>query len=284
MDRSQTTVVVWNRHLASETVGSHGVESLEELVSQFPLLAQACTDAEFEYNHASRDVKDVLLRMKELGTKVPALIQALLEENEVMMRDVDLLFQTKAKLEAGILKRARELYPVWLRANAALAAQIPPQPEILRTVQGVPHSAAMLKGLIDGYADLIKALEDKSSLLEGAKKAQRDNDRAADRLNKRFYKMAKAISIPDSALYDALKDIPTEPSTPKPKPVEIATVSQGGDGGMQVLVAFEPGGGKHATTLQVQWMVEGVDEDFAHAAPLAEEGRLASGPARLRDR
>jgi hypothetical protein len=140
----------------------------------------------------------------------------------------------------------------------------------------------MLKGLIDGYAHLIVVLENKGALVEAAKDAQRENDRAADRLNKRFYQIAKAGNDPGSPLHEALKGIPTEPSTPPPTPIEIAMVTQGGDDGLQVLVTVESGGGKHATTKLVQWMVEGVDEDFTHTVPLsAKEGSAGWVPVAL---
>ena len=58
----------------------------------------------------------------------------------------------------------------------------------------------------------------------------------------------KASYDPGSEIYEALNDIPTEPSTPAPDPVEINTVVQGGEGGLQVLVSYVPGGGEHATT------------------------------------
>lgn len=80
-----------------------------------------------------------------------------------------------------------------------------------------------------------------------------------------------------SEIYDALAGIPTEPSTPAPEVIEIDTVTQGGDEGVQVLVAYVPGGGQHATTKKVKWKVDGVDTDFVNEAPLDASGN-ALGP------
>ncbi len=79
----------------------------------------------------------------------------------------------------------------------------------------------------------------------------------------------------DEAL--ALEQIPTEQGTPVPDVIDIDTVLQGGDDGLHVLVHYEPGGGDHATTREIQWMVEGVDVDFTHTAPLDASGN-ALGP------
>ena len=54
-------------------------------------------------------------------------------------------------------------------------------------------------------------------------------------------------------------------------------MTQGGEGGAQVLVSYVQGGGDHATTKQVQFMVVGTDADFAHTAPLDASGN-ALGP------
>jgi hypothetical protein len=70
--------------------------------------------------------------------------------------------------------------------------------------------------------------------------------------------------------------VPTEEGTPAPDTIEIATVTQGGDGGLQVLVAYVPGGGDHATTKLVKWQV-GSETDFPHSAPLDASGN-ALGP------
>jgi len=98
-----------------------------------------------------------------------------------------------------------------------------------------------------------------------------------DRLNKRWYKIAKAQSDPGSDLHEALRSITTEPRRSVPVPVEIHAVTQGGDGGLQVLVTYEPGGGAHATTKVVRWQVMGQDAGFPHSAPL-EPGGNALGP------
>ena len=62
-----------------------------------------------------------------------------------------------------------------------------------------------------------------------------------------------------------------------PDTIEINTVSQGGDSGLEVLVAYVPGGGAHATTKLIKWQVVGVDADFSNSASLDASGN-AIGP------
>lgn len=120
-------------------------------------------------------------------------------------------------------------------------------------------------------------LEDKEEILNAAREALRAHDRTTDGLNKRWYRTVKTGTELSPALETALEGIPTEAGTAAPEPIEISTVTQGGEAGLQVLVAYVPGGGDHATTRTLQWMVVGTDVDFVHSAPL-DAGGNAIGP------
>lgn len=275
--RAQETLPVWTQYLPAFQVAGQGTAELSALIDGFEPLVQQRTDAQDDYDAAFRTVQDALLRMKSLGTKVPAIIEAQLDENAGIMKDVDDLYATATRSEGTILKRLRELLPVWTRANAVLAAQPPAQAAIIRTVGGISYTVATAKALLDGYTELVKTMKDKEELLDRKRAELRAHDRATDQLNKRWYKAVKASNDPGSAVYEALEGITTEPATPAPETIEINTVTQGGDGGLQVLVAYMPGGGAHATTKLVKWQVVGVDAGFDHSAPLDPSGN-ALGP------
>jgi hypothetical protein len=136
---------------------------------------------------------------------------------------------------------------------------------------------AAATALFNDYTELLVTAKKKQDALDVSREALRAHDRTCDLLNKRFYKIAKATADEDSALERALEGITTEPGTPAPETIEIATVTQGGEGGLQALVAFVPGGGDHATTKVVKWKVQGVDADFTHSVPLDASGN-ALGP------
>ncbi len=59
--------------------------------------------------------------------------------------------------------------------------------------------------------------------------------------------------------------------------VDIDSVTQGGEDGLQALVDWAPGGGEHATTSNLRWKVEGVDADFTNSVPFDRAGN-AIGP------
>jgi len=277
LDRSQKTLPVWQTYLDTLKIGTQGPDALEGFIDGFEPLVQARVAAQDVYDEAFRNVQASLLKMKLLGTKVPVLIGGHLDENERLMKDLRDLFGESPRTEDTILKRTRELYPIWERANVAMAALSPAQPPIARAIQGVAHTSAMYKALLDGYTDLIKVLEDKEELLNVAREALRAHNREADRLNKRWYRVVKTGMELSPALAAALEGIPTEPSTPEPEPIEIATVTQGGEEGREALTAYVIGGGAHATLRELQYTLPGDPEPFTHNVPLVAAGN-ALGP------
>ncbi len=270
--RAQESLPVWKHHVPELTIGVQGVAALKGYIDQFEPVLQKRTEAQDDYDHAYRTVQDTLAKMKLLGTRVPKMIEAQLEENRQLMRDLQVLYRTTMRGEATILKRARELYSVWLRADAAMAALTPPQPPITRVIQGVAYGVTSLLAMLDGYTLMIKAVSDTRDALDTVRRDLRDLDEATDQLNKRWYMCVKAAHDEGSAVFHALEGITTEPTTPAPKIIEIKGVVQGGERGMEVLVDYLPGGGDHATRKEIKWMVVNVDEDFIHSAPLEEQG------------
>lgn len=275
--RAQETLPVWTQYVPSLKIGTQGSTELAALIDGFEPLVQARTTAQDTYDAAYRTGQDALLRMKMLGTKVPQIIEGQLDDQSAIRKDLDDLYRNTPRAEGSILKRLRDLLPVWERANTALAALTPAQPAITRTVGGTVYTAAAARTLLDGYTNLVKTMKDKEELLDAARAALREHDRAVDQLNKRWYKVVKASHDEGSDVYEALAGITTEPGTPPPEVVEIDTVVQGGEEGLQVLVNYLPGGGAHATTKLVKWQVVGVDPGFDHSAPLDASGN-ALGP------
>ena len=276
-NRAQLTRAAWEQHVPALKIGTDGFADLEDFIAEFEPLVQERTLAQDAQDAAFRAIQGALLKLKVLGTKIPAIIDGQLSEDEGLMKDLNDLYGTKPVTEASILKRARMLYPVWVRANTALAALPTPQPAITRIIQGVAFTAAMLKTLLDGYTDLVATNHNKLQKLDEKRTALRTLDRRVDQLNKRWYRVVKASYDPGTPPYEALKNIPTEPGTPLPETVEIDTVTQGGEDGLQVLVSYVPGGGDHATTKKIKWQVEGTDATFTNEAPLDPSGN-ALGP------
>lgn len=275
-ERAQATLPVWREHTPALKITLKGPDELEDHIDEFEPLVQLRTGAQDTNDAAVRAAQRSLLKMKNLGTKVPAIIEAMLDEDEGIIKDVNDLYANAPRAEASILKRARELHPVWVRANAKLAAMTPAQAAITRPLTGVAQTAALLKAELDGYTNLIKAVKDTQEALDKKRMELRTLDRTVDQLCKRWYKAARALFDEGSAGAEALDGIPAESSTPAPETIEIDTVLQGGEGGLQVLVSYVAGGGDHATTKTIKWQV-GAEVDYPHSAPLDPSGN-ALGP------
>lgn len=276
-DRSQKTLVVWQQHVPALNIGISSSAVLETLIDGFDPLVAARIDAQDAYDSAYRAVQNALATMRVLGTRVPQIIEGHLDENKSIISDVKDLYSNSPRTESTILKRLRELLPVWVRANTALAALTPSQPPIVRVVGGVAFTAAAAKTLYDGYTDIVGTRGEKSGLLKAAIENLAQHDAAADELNKRWYKVVKASADPGTPLENALEAIPTEEGTPAPTIVDISTVTQGGDDGLHALIDWASGGGDHATTSNLRWKVEGVDAGFTHSVPFDRKGN-AIGP------
>jgi hypothetical protein len=270
-ERAQITLPIWETHTPTLTIGELESSDLETMIDGYEPLVQARTDAQDVFDAANRAVAKSLSIMKTLSLRVPAIIEAQLSENEGIMDDVDDVQKVIPRSEPTILKRARILYPVWVRANAALAALETPQPPIKRVIAGVEYTAALLKGQLDGFTNLVKTMRDKKSDLKGAKLDLAKHDKAVDQLIKRWYKNAKASAEVGSDLEAALEDVPTEEGTPAPEVIEIDAVTQGGEGGLEVLVTYVAGGGAHATTKLVRWRV-GAGTDYPNSEALEAGG------------
>jgi hypothetical protein len=276
-ERAIATLSVWRQHIPAFTVNAKTPDDLEALVDDFEPKAQARTAAQDVFDVAERARQTSLLKMKVLGTKVPAIIDAQLSDDAAIQKDLQDVFRFAPRTEAGIQARNRATIPVWERSNTKLAAMTPAGGPITRPIQGVPHTVVMAKGLLDGYTDLVKAAKDKEELLDIKRGDLRAHDRETLTLCQVFYQAVKATYDPGSAVYEALAGIPLPADTPVPDAIDIDTVVQGGDDGLHLLVTYEAGGGDHATTKQVEYKVEGVDADFGHAAPLDASGN-ALGP------
>ena len=254
-DRAQKTLSVWNLHTPTLEVGGQGPTDLETLIAGFETDAQDRTTKQDTFDAKDRTVGTALLKMKILGTKVAQIIDAQLSGDASIQDDLGDVFRIVPRSEPTILARARALYPVWVRANTALAAMTPAAGPITRPIQGVAQTAAMLKALLDGYTVMIQERNDADSVLNKSRGTLRTRDRQTDRLSKDWYQIVKNTYDPGTPAYDALAEIPVETGTPAPDPIDINELVQGGENGLQVLVSYIPGGGDHATTQQIEYKV-----------------------------
>ena len=271
-DRAILSLTVWTQHAPTLKIGTLGTTNLSAFIDEFEPLVQARAVKQDDVDAAYRAQLSTLAKLRLLNTKVPAIIEGQLSDNELLLRDLKEVYKITQRSASTTLERARALYPVWVRANTALAALPQTQPPIKRVVQGEEYTALMFKALLDGYTLQVQTTSDKEGLLAMTKQQLAAVDEKTDKLNKDWYKVMKAAYDPGSPEYEALSSIPTETGTPAPVTIEIDTVLQGGADGLRVEVTYEPGGGAHATTKLVRWQVVGVDADFTNSAPLEAAG------------
>src|SRR5678816_1735993 len=272
--RAQATLPVWQQYIPTFKVNGQTATNLDTMINQFEPKAQERTTAQDDMDAATRAARTSLLKMKILGSKVAQIIDAQLSENEAIRKDLDDVFRIAPRTESGILGRIRALIPVWERANTALAALVPPGDAITKPIQGVPQTVVMAKALLDGYTALIKTEKDKEELLDQKRSALRMHDRLVAVLCQNWYQAVKNTYDPADPVSAALEGIPIPGDTSLPETIDIAELEQGGEDGLEVLVHYEPGGGEHATTRQVEYLVEGVDAEFGHTTALDPSGNM----------
>ncbi|MBL9133673.1 MAG: hypothetical protein JNG86_20860 [Verrucomicrobiaceae bacterium] len=272
--RAITTLALWQHHAPALKIGGRGVAELDALVDAFEPLAKEQVVKQNDVDHACRAQRGTLAKLTLLGTQVPQIIRGHLGENKLLMEELKKALRTRPRTEDSTLTRARELYPVWVRANAALAALTPPQPPVVRVVGQEEQTAATFKALLDGFSGQVQATSDAQGILKAAKQALADLAETTDSLIKAWYQVMKASHDPGSSVRMALSTIPTEGGTPAPGIIEISTVVQGGADGLHVEAEYVPGGGEHATTRLLKYMVVGVDAGFTHSVPLEAAGTV----------
>lgn len=272
LKRAHTTHALWKTHWPDLRVGSQGYLDMETLIHQFEPLAQQSVASQDALDDAERAAQATLEKLQLLGTHVPHIIQGQLHDNAPLMAALKKVFQHRPRTVAGILARMRDLYPLWLMADEALAAFTPPHPPITRRLQKIDHSAAMAKTLLDGYNEQINLAGRARKTHNVKKAAMQAHDQRVDKLNKNWYKVVRNSFEPGTAEREALKRVPTEKGALVPAVLEIKSLKQGGEQGRQVIIRYAPKGGERSTRRRVRWQVIGVDEDYAHELPLDRKG------------
>ena len=148
-ERAILSLTVWTQHAPTLKIGILGTTDLSAFIDEFEPLVQGRAVKQDDVDAAYRAQQTTLAKLRALNTKVPAIMEGQLNDNELLMKDLKEVYQITQRSASSILDRARALYPVWLRANTALAALTPTQPPITRTVQGVVHTVVMFKALMD---------------------------------------------------------------------------------------------------------------------------------------
>lgn len=232
------------------------------------LLAAATTA---EGNKNLLDTEDAQLGteydyFKTMNTAIASRLDGEVPDESPLQRDIDqlrIVSDSRAAIEERTLKTAA----AWAKINTARAAETPPQPAVL--VRGSTAAAYQAR-----WAELPakrQASETAAGVWRSGSSLLRAADRAVDRVNKDWYQAWKSEFPSGTPEGDALAGVDTESSGSPPQVLEIAAIAQEG---LSLRVTYVPGTGQHATVLDLNYLVEGVQADFQRVSAELTAGNL----------
>lgn len=272
-DRAVATLAVWESFFSDLALGRVGPDPFSDQLTALTTLAQA-RDNQVQAVDGARQAEDfaeTALRLAELG--VPKIIEGVVDEESGLLDDLDKVYAVPPWSPAKVVERGQLLVSVWAVANAWQTSRTPPRAAIVR---GTMTQAAFATKLTT-FPSLSQAVVATELALSTARGDLRRAAAAVDRLNKRFLKAARGSADEGTPAWDALNTIPVESASPLPDTLSIRTFSQGGAGGLKLLVTYEPYDDDSAETKLLQWMIEGVDAGWDHEVAVDPTGQ-ALGP------
>lgn len=274
-ERGIATQAVWAMQPTFElnklTRTQHGA-----LVDSLPVLAQTRDNKEADLTAAITAKNTLITKIQNLAIRVPGLIDGLLDDEDELKHQLDAIYGVDADAsENSKLRRARMILPLWTDVNSARAAAVPPKPALTIDFQSTTVGVADLSATIDAALLAQKTEADVARFVTNSKSALRTADRKTDRGNKRWYKSwLKAFPVGTPEGDAAVAQVPTEQGTPDPSPLAILSITPLPD--HRVRVTFDPNGGAHATTKELQYQLPG-EPEFGHATPITAN-EMTVGP------
>ncbi|MES2657060.1 MAG: hypothetical protein V4689_00510 [Verrucomicrobiota bacterium] len=248
------------------TVGKATLASHEAGLGALRDAATALEDLDNLLDAADADLRAEYDYFKAINPIIAGRLGGELADEDPLLGDIGQLWINPSSRPA-IEQRTLKTATLWVKINAARAAEIPPQPEV---VVRLTTAAA--------YQARWEALPAKRLEREAAAGAQRTGnsllkaaDKALDRTNKDWHQAWKSEFPAGTPEGDALAGVATAKSTPRPEVLEIATISQEG---LSLRVTYVAGSGKHATVRMLDYQVEGVDGDFQQVAAEVAAGNV----------
>ena len=146
----------------------------------------------------------------------------------------------------------------------------PPLPPLLVGTVTV----AALQTAVTNHPTLLQNIENEKSLLNQRVSQLKATVQRVDSNNKRWFKAWSSNFPPGSPEHNALTQIGTEQGTIAPTAVLIASLTKVS---ASVQVAYVPGGGLHASSIQLLYQIVGPETTFGHATPVIPAGQTV-GP------
>ena len=205
------------------------------------------------------DTTDGVLRteydfFRKMNVAIAGRLDSEVADEDPLQRDVDQI-RAAPNSRAAIDERTLKTIACWLKVNAARAAAVPALPAVL--VRSTASTVFQTRWM--DLQDKRQVRENAAVDWRGASSILRAADRQLDRLNKAWYQAWSSEFPPGTAEGDALAGVDTESGAAAPQVLEIAAIVQQG---LSLKVTYVPGSGAHATVLNLEYLVEGVNSDF----------------------
>ena len=274
LERANATVPVWTQYFATLKLGAVGVTEFTNLMVALPNLAVA-RDQDVQDVDTARQATDFSWQeLRLISMKVPKIIEGVIDPSSGLLDDLAKVYAVIPWSPDKITKRCGLLGPVWKSADDWQLAQVPARPVIVR--KGVTQGAFMSK--IAAYFPLAQAEKTADHNLDTARTTLRESARIVELYCIRFLEAALGLSDPGSPEESALASIPTTSTSQLPETLGIKFFTQGGTGGLQLLVQYEPYDLEEGDTATLEWMIVDTDTGFTHSAPYDASGNV-SGPS-----
>lgn len=214
--RATATVAVWNMQAAFTLKGLTLAQHTTNCIGLPPLAGSRAT-TELATNAVRADRDDALRLLQEVNSRLPGLLEALIDDNDDLHEELDLVFAVSiSKGVDATLRRARLLVGVWGKYNILnLATPVtlkwkpdPNGPE--STITQSDFATA-----ITGMEALLTAVANGERDVAAAKSNLRSAERKVDGGNKRFYQSTRCGPGPTRKARQRAPP-PAAPSPPKP--------------------------------------------------------------------
>ena len=275
-NRAMQTAAVITANIPTLTVAGTTATALGTLAAGLDTTAQT-RDTVIATNDQAANAESLnSLLIRKLVLALPQAAKGDLdEEKPVESGLLDLLdeaFGITPRTTELRLKRGKKVSAALVKMNTYLAAQSPSRPPVTAAGKGVTD----LNNAMGAQPGLEQVVENTAADVTTARTNLDTAEHVVDRLNKRFYQKLLAEARSNAALEAALPQIDAETNN-LPGTLSIQSVLQGGVDQLHILVSYVNGTGSDADDRLLDWMVVGVDADFAHTVAVDLSGN-ALGP------
>jgi hypothetical protein len=223
-----------------------------------PGTVQARDNAAQEVDGARQQRDFAAESLRRIGLRVPRIIEGVVDPESGLLDDLDKVYAFRPESFDKIVRRAQALAPVWEAADTWLDDRTPPLPPV---VAGTLTHAAFVT-LLNGFDERELEVARQDEAFSAARNKVGRDARALETLCIRFLKAASGLADPGSAAEAALATIPTQSASNLPDVLGIRTFSQGGQDGLQLLVAYSPYALAPGETAVLQYQRLDVDPDW----------------------